>query len=89
MTPLIYGEWWYRFIGIGFWHINTLPTALAAAVVGVLLAFVFYHAPRGWPGSRQSWRGRRWCRELPGLRVPPGSVEMKSSDMVTVGARWY
>lgn len=47
LTPLIYREWWYRYVGIGFWHISTLPIALELADVGVLLAFVFYHASRG------------------------------------------
>ncbi len=47
LTPFLYQQFWYRYIGIGFWHVSSLPLALAASGVGVLLAIAFYYVTKG------------------------------------------
>ena len=47
LTPLLYRQSWYRYIGIGFWHIASLPESLVATATGIVLAGLFYYATRG------------------------------------------
>jgi hypothetical protein len=47
VTPLLYQQSWYQYVGVNFWYITSLPQALGAMCGGIVLTIVFYYVTKG------------------------------------------